>query len=216
MCLDVWKIILVVFSYRTRNHSENLTRSIYNYRRIVCIRRNEMNNSSLLFEVFECHISVKWCNHYISVIRREWSIEYNNVSFYYPSIHHAISFYLHKKCRGWMLDEVFLQVHLTRWLRFRSKWESCTNGFKKRIPYKFICRYISSILEYENSLSEKFFEESLHSSRVRISKELTHLIQWMIDSSTPKEFTECIDLALIIIIWSHNLYKNIYKLYSEF
>lgn len=123
-----------------------------------------MDSSSLLFEVFQGNITIKRSNYYISVVRRERSIQYDNVSFYYSSVHHAISLYLYKKGTSRMLDEVFLKIHLARWLRLRSEWQSCTNGFKEWIPNELIGWGISSILEYKDSFRHQFFKESLHSS----------------------------------------------------
>ena len=205
----------MVFTHRAWDYSKNLTRSINYYWFIFCICWYEFQYISFLLEVLQCNISIKRSNHYISVMRSKGSIKYYYISLLYPCIYHTISFHFHEKSTRRMFDKILLQVHLRSRLSLRGEWKSCTNRFKEWIPDKSICRDISSFFHTEYIEFYKLLKKSLSSSGVSISKKFTHLVEWMIDSSTTKEFTKRIDLVLIVFIWSHSLYIFIYKLYSE-
>lgn len=112
-----------------------------------------------------------------------------------------------------MLDQILFEIHLRSWLSLRSKRKSCTHRLEEVVSSKFLGWDIYPILKNKDSFRYKLFEESLHSSWVRISEKLTHLIEWLIDSSSTEKVAKYIYLFSIIFIRSHSVCINLYTNY---
>lgn len=116
----------MVFAYRTSDDSEDLTWTIHDDGLIFRIGWDESDSLSLLFEVLQRHITLERCDDDVTIFRSEEPIEDDDIPLSDPSVLHTISLHLHEISTRWMLDEILLQVHLTRRMRLRSEWKPST------------------------------------------------------------------------------------------
>lgn len=195
----------MVFAYCARYNSKDLTWTIYDDRLIFSVCWDESEPLSLLLEILEGHISIKWSYHDITILRGERPIEDDDIPLSNACILHAISLHFHEIRTRWMLDEVLLQVHLTRRMRLRSKWQSCTYWLKDWISCESVRGYISLILEEKHSSIHKLLEKELYSRPMSISEELSHLIEWLIYSATTEKGPEDIYFLIVFFIDSHSI-----------
>lgn len=203
----------MVFSYWARDNSEYLTWTIHDHRFILGIRWDEPEPLSFLLEVLQCHITIERSDHDVAILRSEGPIEDDDIPLSDPGILHAISFHLHEIGTRWMLDEILLQVYLTRRVSLRSKWKPCAYRFKEWISCESVRRCISLILEEEYTRLYELLKKELYTRTVRVPEELFHLIERIVHSSIPEEGSEEFYFLIVVFIDSHNImYKCTLKI----
>lgn len=117
---------LVILTDRADDDPEDLTGPIHYDRFVSRIRGDESESLSLLLEVLQGDFSLERGDDDIPILRETRSIEYDDISRTDSSIFHTVSFYLDEISTRRMLDQVFLEIDLTRRVCLGSEGESGT------------------------------------------------------------------------------------------